>query len=1264
MAKTGFTELFEQLGAGQDYIAKDGNDSVLRFKMIGDTFPRVIIAVKAGDLLVGNGASPPVSVIGSPGGPGVNNGLPVYNVVAQYNADPTGVADAASPINQAISDAAATGGGWVFVPVGTYSIASADVVMLSGVTLISESADGVTFVDNRATGSTIRLRGVSAGAPIERAHVQGITITGSNPGTNTRKAIEVKWAQRCVVTGNDINNSAYGTWIYGAVACAVTRNRYKNCSSRDGTNRAAVHVIDDASGHSDSVHITDNSFEDCYERDIVIFGAGANRPEEIIVAGNRFAVGKLRGRRIQINVTIGVRVHDNLFAITAFDAGYSTRSAIITIVDGLGTIVHGNTISLEGAAMVTAAILVDATIAGSSGVTIAGNKFYVNASCAPSVALIQWAHTLPHYNLIGTDRDNVMVTNGGNADLRSGLPDTFSETMTHGPLYAKECGVIADGIAYDGAALAAFFARCNSEGRHGILPDATMLCATDATHATLLTIDRYGTAGDVVIEGGAGTVIDFVADLGVDAEGRPNIGFNPINCEQGASVCLYNVAFVGNQDQSAAALNPNASAVALAKGAGVRIPNRCDYRGVTANGFKYGFIQDGTAVQDYAATVQTNNATITVTRPLDRSWTGVDVTGAHIPAGATIITIASDGLSFTVNNAHKPTGNDASVRISVPQNTDHFETDHVNADANGIGLYLDRMDGADSGGTLDFVYRNWTIGRCQWAGIACSDTGALHDALLDKVHVANIAYSFIKEGLPGVTPSLNTMWENVSCVHVKSEGAGNAPFYDFSGLAGFVGVSGVIELHGVEINGQKTHKAVVNNHTYQPWSGNAARTAGTMTVTGVTAGILERPFTATLTHGSATVTAVSPSPAGAIGLPISGGCIKPGTVIANLVGTTITLSQAAGTAGAQGAGVDIVIGRGIGPCDHVAVNSDADPTYVDCALVLGVVSATSFTAKMGAQSKVVTTSGWTAGDTTTTVTSTVNVKNQDIGCIITGSGGHLDAATLVDDVDFKTQTLTFSIPAVSDAANGQTLTLALVNDAGPTAITFGEIVGLRLGAVSDIEQLRINVQLDPTTENIATSMWWSFYSLQDVDIALTPLEAGAPATDFPNLEVLAGINGHMNTQFRKGRSVCVPREANGTFFQGDRLVASGSAKVKLPVVGVADPHEGYCRGCDGQTFPGIGAGLTIRRPVVLVQRTGPNYRTAFRWEGGGIACATPSSIASGKWLVADDATGIGTVNEWNGFSNGLLIVAKSTGTGDQQAAGVVDVELTEPFWTG
>lgn len=1261
MAKTGFTDLLEQIGAGQEYIAKDGNDSTLRFKMLGDTFPRVVIAVRAGDLLVGNGASPPVSVIGSPGGPGVSNGLPVYNVVAQYEADNTGASDAASPINQAISDAHAAGGGIVFVPAGTYSIESADVVMLTGVTLLAESVDGVTFLDDRVGGSTVAMRGTLI-TPIERCHVEGINITGANPGTNTRKGIEFRYAQRCTATRCEVENSVDGAWVYGSVGCSISRSRFVNCSSTNATAKAAVRVVDDASGHSDSIHITECVFEDCYERDVVVAGTGAFRPEAIEIAGCRSFGGAFRGPRVRLATTRSCRVHDNTFSIDAFAAGYSTRNPVIYVSDAAGATIYGNTIMLTGASMVTAAILIEATALTSTGVTVAHNKFYVDASCAPSVALVEWTHTAPHYNLVGTDRDNVAVNNAGNAELRFGVPDTFSETMIHGPLYAKECGVVADGVAFDGVAFAAFIERCNTEGRHGILPaHATILCAADASTATPITIDRYGATGDIIIEGhgGGNTIVDFVADLGLDPEGRPVIGWNPINCEQSGSLCLYNVTFVGNQDQSASALAPNATTVAPEKGAGVRIPNRCDYRGVEAHGFKYGFIQDGTEVQDYAATVLNNNATITVTRPLDRAWTGVSVTGTNIPVGATIITIAVDGLSFTVNNAHKPTGNGSAVRIAIPQNTDHFTTEHVEANSNGIGLYLTRMDGTEAGGTLDFVYRDWKIGQCQWAGVACSDTGALHDALLDKFHVANVAYSFVKEGSFGVDATLNTFWDNVSCVGVKSEGAGNAHFMDFTGVSAFGGVTGVLELHGIEINGQKTHKAVVNNHTYQPWSGTATRLDGTMSVTGTTAGILERLFTATLTHGSPTVTAVSPAPgAGDIGLPISGGCIKAGTTIANVVGTTITLSQAAGNAGAQGTLVPVIIGHGLGVGDHIAVKSSTDVLYVDSAIIDVVSSATAFTAKLGGQLKTVESNGWSTDDTETTIIGAENIKSQDIGLLIRPTGGGLDPSTTVANAVFKTQVLTFSLPATGDKASGTVLELALTDSATPRAIQFGEIACFRLGAVSDLEQLRVDIQLDPTTENIGTSLWWQFYSLQDVDIAVTPTEAGG----MPNLVVDGGLGAHANTRIRKGDTICVPRDAKETFTRGQRLVALGGVGVKVATGGViSDAHEGYARGADGALTVIVNADLSVKRPTVLVQKSGPNYRTAFRSEGGGLRCATPSAIPAGKWLAAsaDD----GEVGAWDGSTAGKLVVAKSIEAGDAQANGFIGAEMVAPFVT-
>lgn len=1207
MAKSGFDEIRVQLGAGEDIIVQPGAaDDMLRIRIAGDRFPRIAFPLNpAGDVLVGNGASPPVTIQGSGGGGGgTANALPVYNVVTQYHADPLGVTDAASPINQAISDANVAGGGWVFVPDGTYSIASADVVMLAGVTLITESRDGVTFVDNRSSGSTIRIRGTNQTTPIERVHVQGVRITGSNPGTNGRKGIELQYARSCVVTECEVGNSGYGVWVYGSSSCKVFV-RYTSCSSTDTSNKGAFHVVDDASGHSDSIDASGSTFSGCFERDVVVRGTGSNRPEAIDVSGCHMLGTHIRGRRVELVTTQGCRVTNNLFSTSAFDAGFSSLVSLVYVADAQGCLVFANQFTVS-AAVATACIEIDATSLGSAAVTVQANK--LTATAAISTAFVWWHNTAPHYNLVGTDIDNAASLNTASSAIHVGAPNTISQTQMWGPINAREYA-IGDGVAYDGVALQAWLDACKASGRQGKWNAGTYLCQQDSMTPQLLVIDKgSGPAGTTLIlgDGDGATKVVWNVALGLDRFDNPNSCFTPLNCGKSQSVELHGVAFQGPSGSSAATINPNNTPIPITTGFGPRVANRVHYEDISSRGFHSGLVVDGQINSgQFQALAKTNGAStvtvdVTISASPDASIIGMTIAGSGIPNGTVITGVG--GNVITMSNPISNAGGLASLDLAVydvgtpgsqrVQNTDHYVVANTIIETCRYGVYVRRNSGVQGGGntgTADFTFRKLDIGRCQFAGIVASEDGYIRDTTFDFVHIANTAYSFLKEGKLGILPSETAFLTDSFFARLKSEGAGNYVAYCMSGLSVCQDWSGFFEINGgIEINGQKTHKFLnssSNDHTWKPFTGSAVRDAfAGITVTCADSSVVQ-------------------------------------------VGKMIAVESQNSSIGGHG----------------------GDATFVDCAIVNTIPDATHFTAFVGAQAKSVIPVAFGSGVSTISIAGNPNAKNQDIGDVVTGTG--IAAGTFVGAVNFFAQTVDLvdasGNPISTNATNsGTALVFSLPAQATPANVRFGLIGAFRLGDVQDFNAT-FSVGSDPTSENISPEMYWDVNTIRRGRIQIVSSNA-----NFPDIDVRSGnVFTATDTRFVRGDSEAFPAAAAATIAVGDPLVFASQGQVLATGAAETAPWAGFARqgAQPSVTTVALSAFAAVNgqapfvvalRPWLMVQDRGPNYNAAVV-DGGGVNCV--DSTASTKYLVLSTATAK-RVEALPSLATGRRVVAVSMAT--------------------
>ena len=128
------------------------------------------------------------------------SGLPVYNVVVDYSADPDGATDSSTAIQNAINAAAVnTGpspdryGGIVFIPQGTYKV-SASLELKSNVRIVGEAAQngiGVVLKPSHGDNHQPVFKYISSGAYIYGWSIENIAIDFSNcrsspaPSTHT-----------------------------------------------------------------------------------------------------------------------------------------------------------------------------------------------------------------------------------------------------------------------------------------------------------------------------------------------------------------------------------------------------------------------------------------------------------------------------------------------------------------------------------------------------------------------------------------------------------------------------------------------------------------------------------------------------------------------------------------------------------------------------------------------------------------------------------------------------------------------------------------------------------------------------------------------------------------------------------------------------------------------------------------------------------------------------------------------------------------------
>lgn len=137
---------------------------------------------------------------------GLNGGSPaVFNVVAQYGADNTGVSEASSQIQAAVTAASAAGGGTVYLPKGTYKV-STPIVPASGVNII----------------------GAGPSSTILKGYGNAQVFFWDGPNQGPAQLTDVTFADFQIDGSNQANSGVYTSAMKGIQVHLGLRNTYRN----------------------------------------------------------------------------------------------------------------------------------------------------------------------------------------------------------------------------------------------------------------------------------------------------------------------------------------------------------------------------------------------------------------------------------------------------------------------------------------------------------------------------------------------------------------------------------------------------------------------------------------------------------------------------------------------------------------------------------------------------------------------------------------------------------------------------------------------------------------------------------------------------------------------------------------------------------------------------------------------------------------------------------------------------------------------------
>lgn len=239
------------------------------------------------------------------------------------------------------------------------------------------------------------------------------------------------------------------------------------------------------------------------------------------------------------------------------------------------------------------------------------------------------------------------------------------------------------------------------------------------------------------------------------------------------------------------------------------------------------------------------------------------------------------------------------------QNTDHVSIDYVDISNCYFGIYFL----GNNRKSRDYIIRRALIHACQRAAFGCAANGEITDVTFDTFHLNACPFGFWKEG---ATPSDTGFLSNCHFIRCKWEGMGNGFIWAecTDGSGDFQRLTGFVEFHGIETNGQPTgggggsndHGVGILNHTWRPWALTSMSRDGSGTVTATIASTAGTPTPKV--GDSIVVWAASDN--NALNSSVAGGFN-----IKTIVGTTYTWEQAGGIiTGASGTAGPVIGVRG------------------------------------------------------------------------------------------------------------------------------------------------------------------------------------------------------------------------------------------------------------------------------------------------------------------------------------------------------------------
>lgn len=224
--------------------------------------------------------------------------------VLDYGADATGVADSSTAIQAALDSISATGGS-VYIPEGTYLIATA-LTPSSNTTIIGCGASSKFKTSSTSNFNIVYLNQVT------KVRITGIYFEGNAVGTDPSDPVVGVKAYRssyCEIDSCYFDKLNCGVYLYDTVITGTNNNSFK---IHDNTFLSAYGVTNGGygilhvRGYENIIH-NNMMYGVQFDRHGIYISAGSR---EVIVDGNLIAISTLAGISVYSGTTAGDEIYD------------------------------------------------------------------------------------------------------------------------------------------------------------------------------------------------------------------------------------------------------------------------------------------------------------------------------------------------------------------------------------------------------------------------------------------------------------------------------------------------------------------------------------------------------------------------------------------------------------------------------------------------------------------------------------------------------------------------------------------------------------------------------------------------------------------------------------------------------------------------------------------------------------------------------------------------------------------------------------------